>query len=69
MCAHWWVIETPDGRERLPARCRVCGAERTFPAYTEPEDVSTTPGDMSLEAWWSTIRKKNAMRRMQHDHG
>jgi hypothetical protein len=58
------VIETPDGREWLSARCRVCSTERSFPAYLEPEDVSITPGDMSLEAWWTIIRRKN--RRMQY---
>jgi hypothetical protein len=32
-CVHWWVIEAPrPGMAELPARCRFCGAERTFPA-------------------------------------
>jgi tRNA(Ile2) C34 agmatinyltransferase TiaS len=34
-CIHWFVIETPDGREYLPARCKKCGARTEFKAGEE----------------------------------
>jgi hypothetical protein len=29
-CLHHWVIEPPNGTERVNGRCRKCGAERDF---------------------------------------
>jgi hypothetical protein len=34
-CIHWFVIEAPDGREYLPARCKKCGAKTVFKAGEE----------------------------------
>lgn len=32
-CVHWWKIEPRrPGMVELPARCKFCGEERTFPA-------------------------------------
>ncbi len=34
-CRHRWVIDTKAVASRYPAKCRRCGAKRTFP--TEPK--------------------------------
>ncbi len=34
-CQHRWVIDTNVVASRYPAKCRWCGAKRTFP--TEPK--------------------------------
>jgi hypothetical protein len=36
-CVHRWVCEAPGG-PLIWARCRKCGAERTFPASPEEHD-------------------------------
>ncbi len=49
-CTHHWLIEwPPPGVEELPARCRKCQAERTFPmtemggAHSLPSPVPPRP--------------------------
>lgn len=33
MCAHYWMIETPNG-EMSEASCKYCGAKRSFANYS-----------------------------------
>lgn len=28
VCAHFWLIASPDGRPMLPGRCKLCGEKR-----------------------------------------
>lgn len=34
---HWLISNDPDEAGRLPATCRRCGEERSFPTYTAPD--------------------------------
>lgn len=55
-CVHHWIIATPDGREQLPARCRRCGAERTYRATLLDEDEA-----LALTLFGSSRLKKDVM--------
>lgn len=37
MCKHHWLIDTPGGQATVGARCKLCGAERAFDPYPEPD--------------------------------
>jgi len=39
-CRHHWLIESPNGNERLRGRCRRCGTERDWPAWLRPYSFS-----------------------------
>lgn len=32
-CIHRWLVPAPDGRAMLPSTCKLCGAQKSFPAY------------------------------------
>lgn len=36
-CKHWWIVEPPSGEPEMAAVCKLCGAQRTFPASLEEE--------------------------------
>ena len=53
--AHHWIVATPDGREMLPARCKVagCKAQRTFAAYGYEDQISYQK-DVRSKVWSKT---------------
>ncbi len=39
-CTHHWMVPTPDGRHRLPSRCRDCFATKSFAPALEYMDIA-----------------------------
>lgn len=37
-CAHYWIIETPNGSSKLMAVCTKCKAQKSFPAWLKELD-------------------------------
>ena len=44
VCIHRWLVASPDGTEALPAKCRLCGAERTFSSQPKVSQWNRLPG-------------------------
>ena len=50
LCAHHWLVATPDGREWLPAVCKLCGEEREY--------LAAEPVLSAAETWAAGKRNK-----------
>jgi hypothetical protein len=51
-CTHHWMVETGPVAGRLPAVCRACGAEKTFPnAPVWDFQMGASRGNRSREEW------------------
>ena len=51
LCAHHWLVATPDGREWLPAVCKLCGEERQY--------LAAEPVLGAAETWSLSKRAKS----------
>lgn len=46
--AHHWIIESPDGRRMLPAKCKKCKAVRLYPSSIEEDPIARSKPDSAL---------------------